>query len=93
MSNLTCNLLYQNQDSTSKSAWDDDDDDEPYFKRSDWDHPTPKLYGNRDGRDSIRSEFTPSYKFNAWVKDRRNTGATPLTNEEEKEAWELEQRR
>jgi hypothetical protein len=44
-------------------------------------------------RDSIRSEFTPSYKYNPWVKDRKTTGATPLVDNEERELWEQEQRR
>lgn len=82
---------FRTKDPTSKSNWDDDEDEEP--KRSSWDHPTPNIYGNRDGRDSVRSEFTPSYKYNPWNKDFKNSGATPLIDGEEKEMWEEEQQR
>lgn len=82
---------FRTKDPTSKSNWDDDEDEEP--KRSSWDHPTPNIYGNRDGRDSVRSEFTPSYKYNSWNKDYKSSGATPMVDEEEKEMWEEEQQR
>lgn len=46
---------------------------------------------------------TPAHKYNAWVKDRRKTGATPATNREnpdlkwdstvDRELWEEEQKR
>lgn len=86
-----CKLFLK--DTTSRTNWDDDDDDDVPRRRSTWDHPTPNLYRERDGRDSVRSEFTPSYKYNAWIKDRKNSGATPLIDDEEKELWEQEQRR
>lgn len=82
---------FRTKDPTSKSNWDDDEDEEP--KRSSWDHPTPNIYGNRDGRDSVRSEFTPSYKYNSWNKEYKNSGATPVIDGEEKEMWEEEQQR
>ena len=81
------------RDATSRSNWDDDDDDndEPP-RRSTWDHPTPKLYGSREH--SVRSEFTPSYKYNSWNKEHgRGSGATPAMDGEERAAWEEEQRR
>lgn len=84
---------FRTKDPTSKSNWDDDEDEEP--RRSSWDHPTPNIY-NRDGRtdrDSIRSEFTPSYKYNSWNKDFKSSGATPMVDGEEKELWEEEQQR
>ncbi|XP_001605450.1 pre-mRNA-splicing factor ATP-dependent RNA helicase PRP16 [Nasonia vitripennis] len=84
---------YRIKDTTSRTNWEDDDDDDEPRRRSTWDHPTPNLYRERDARDSIRSEFTPSYKYNAWVKDRKNSGATPLVDDEERELWEKEQRR
>lgn len=40
-------------------------------------------------RDSVRSEFTPSYKYNAWVKEK-SSGATPMISEDDKELWEEE---
>ncbi|XP_043272192.1 pre-mRNA-splicing factor ATP-dependent RNA helicase PRP16 [Venturia canescens] len=80
------------RDPTSRSNWDDDDDEEP--RRSSWDHPTPKLYGSKDYRESARSEFTPSYKYNPWHRDHRGgSGATPMIDGEEKALWEEEQRR
>jgi len=82
---------FRTKDPTSKSNWDDDEDEEP--KRSSWDHPTPNIYGNRDGRDSVRSEFTPSYKYNPWNRDYKSSGATPMVDREEKELWEEEQQR
>lgn len=82
---------FRSKDSTSRSNWDDDDDFEP--RKSTWDHPTPKLYGSKDPKDSIRSEWTPSYKFNSWNKERKASGATPMTDGEEKELWEEEQKR
>ncbi|KAJ8681587.1 hypothetical protein QAD02_017379 [Eretmocerus hayati] len=84
---------YRPRDPTSRSNWEDDDEDDEPRRRSTWDHPTPSLYRNRDGRDSVRSEFTPSYKYNAWVKERRASGATPLLDSEERELWEQEQKR
>ncbi|KOX67360.1 Pre-mRNA-splicing factor ATP-dependent RNA helicase PRP16 [Melipona quadrifasciata] len=83
--------VFKTKDSTSKSNWDDDEDEEP--RKSSWDHPTPNLYNTRDGRDSIRSEFTPSYKYNSWNRDRKASGATPSIDGEEKELWEEEQQR
>lgn len=79
------------QDSTSRSNWDDDEDEEP--RKSSWDHPTPNIYNSKDGRDSIRSEFTPSYKYNSWNRERKASGATPSIEGEEKELWEEEQQR
>nr|XP_003705537.1 PREDICTED: pre-mRNA-splicing factor ATP-dependent RNA helicase PRP16 [Megachile rotundata]XP_012145903.1 PREDICTED: pre-mRNA-splicing factor ATP-dependent RNA helicase PRP16 [Megachile rotundata]XP_012145904.1 PREDICTED: pre-mRNA-splicing factor ATP-dependent RNA helicase PRP16 [Megachile rotundata]XP_012145905.1 PREDICTED: pre-mRNA-splicing factor ATP-dependent RNA helicase PRP16 [Megachile rotundata]XP_012145906.1 PREDICTED: pre-mRNA-splicing factor ATP-dependent RNA helicase PRP16 [Megach len=83
--------LFKTKDPTSKSNWDDDEDEEP--RKSSWDHPTPNLYTSKDGRESIRSEFTPSYKYNSWNKDRKASGATPIIDGEEKELWEEEQQR
>ncbi|KOC69165.1 Pre-mRNA-splicing factor ATP-dependent RNA helicase PRP16 [Habropoda laboriosa] len=83
--------VFKTRDPTSKSNWDDDEDEEP--RKSSWDHPTPNLYNSKDGRDSIRSEFTPSYKYNSWNKDRKASGATPSIDGEEKELWEEEQQR
>lgn len=82
---------FRMKDPTSKSNWDDDEDEEP--KRSSWDHPTPNIYNNRDGRDSVRSEFTPSYKYNSWNKEFKSSGVTPSIYGEEKELWEEEQQR
>ncbi|XP_015519116.1 pre-mRNA-splicing factor ATP-dependent RNA helicase PRP16 isoform X1 [Neodiprion pinetum] len=82
---------FRTKDSTSRSNWDDDDDFEP--RKSTWDHPTPKLYGSKDPKDSVRSEWTPSYKYNSWIKERKASGATPMTDGEEREMWEEEQRR
>ncbi|XP_043462305.1 pre-mRNA-splicing factor ATP-dependent RNA helicase PRP16 [Leptopilina heterotoma] len=84
---------YRAKDTTSRSNWDDDDDDgEP--RRSTWDHPTPQLYGSRSKEgNSVRSEFTPSYKYNAWSKDKKHSGATPKVEDEDKEYWEEEQKR
>ncbi|XP_015111383.1 pre-mRNA-splicing factor ATP-dependent RNA helicase PRP16 [Diachasma alloeum] len=81
---------FRTRDPTSKSNWDDDDEEEP--RKSSWDHPTPKAYG-RDHRDSMRSEFTPSYKYNPWNKDRKPSGGTPLVEGEDAELWEEEQQR
>lgn len=82
---------FRMRDPTSKSNWDDDDDEEQP-RRSTWDHPTPKLYGSQR-EFSARSEFTPSYKYNSWNKDRKASGATPSINGDEKEIWEEEQRK
>ncbi|KAK0086647.1 hypothetical protein PV325_002823 [Microctonus aethiopoides] len=82
---------FRTRDPTSKSNWDDDDDDEEPRKSS-WDHPTPKIYGSQR-EFSARSEFTPSYKYNSWNKERKASGATPLIDGEDKELWEEEQKR
>lgn len=82
---------FKTKDPPSRSNWDDDDDEEP--RRSSWDHPTPKLYGSRDSKDTVRSEFTPSYKYNSWNKERKASGATPAVTGEERELWEEEQQR
>ncbi|XP_012275192.1 pre-mRNA-splicing factor ATP-dependent RNA helicase PRP16 [Orussus abietinus] len=82
---------FRMKDPTSKSNWDDDEDEEP--RRSSWDHPTPKIYGSREPRDSIRSEFTPSYKYNPWHKEHKPSGTTPQIDGEDKELWEEEQQR
>ncbi|XP_014205255.1 pre-mRNA-splicing factor ATP-dependent RNA helicase PRP16 [Copidosoma floridanum] len=85
---------YKLRDPTSKSSWDDEDDSDTPRRRSTWDYPTPNIYSNRDPRDtSIRSEFTPSYKFNSWAKERKTSGATPMIDGEERELWEQEQKR
>ncbi|XP_034946203.1 pre-mRNA-splicing factor ATP-dependent RNA helicase PRP16 [Chelonus insularis] len=80
---------FRTKDSTSKSNWDDDDDEEP--KKSSWDHPTPKIYGSQKEL-SVRSEFTPSYKYNSWNKERK-AGITPMIAGEDPEYWEEEQQR
>lgn len=84
---------YRVKDSTSKTSWDDNDEEGTPRRRSTWDYPTPNVY-SKDSKDmSIRSEFTPSYKYNSWAKERKTTGATPMMDEEEKELWEQEQKR
>ncbi|KAL7305956.1 hypothetical protein TKK_0001429 [Trichogramma kaykai] len=82
---------YRTKDGTSKSSWDDEDEFGTPRRRSTWDHPTPHLY--RDVRDSVRSEFTPSYKYNSWERERKKSGATPLIEQEDRDAWEQEQKR
>ncbi|KAH0561871.1 pre-mRNA-splicing factor ATP-dependent RNA helicase PRP16 [Cotesia glomerata] len=78
------------KDSTSKCSWDEDDDE--VIKKSSWDHPTPKHYSSQREH-SVRSEFTPSYKYNSWNKDRKSSGATPKPEIEDSEYWEEEQKR
>ena len=66
-----------------RTAWDEDEFEN--YKKSDWDHPTPRINDYRD--ETPRP--TPVHKFNKWAPDRRKTGATPATGRGEIK-WESE---
>ncbi|XP_067014242.2 pre-mRNA-splicing factor ATP-dependent RNA helicase PRP16 [Anabrus simplex] len=98
------------KDPTSKTAWDEDDITPS--RRSSWDLPTPQAHrqdGEWSERGSRRGPYlddtprpTPAHKYNAWVRDRKRSGATPLpgkenslkwSSAEDREMWEEEQQR
>lgn len=79
---------YQMKDPISKTSWDEDE--VTALKRSAWDYPTPssdKRGDWSDRRSSHRSDRSrrydetprpsPAFRYNAWAKDRKKTGATP----------------
>ncbi|XP_065347896.1 pre-mRNA-splicing factor ATP-dependent RNA helicase PRP16 [Cloeon dipterum] len=84
----------------SRSSWDDDDG--PFMhRRSTWDFPTPSSHRDSTDWSERGSERrwkrnsddtplpTPSFKYNAWAKDRRRTGATPAFDKDgERIEWE-----
>lgn len=84
---------FKTKDPTSKSNWDDEDEDsdEESRHRSSWECPTPKLNKSNSYKDSIRSEFTPSFKHNPWNSHRKTSSSTPL--DVDKFQWEQEQQR
>lgn len=88
-----------------KSTWDYPTPSLHRYKGGDW---SERSYtSSKSHRDEKGHKFeddtprpTPAHKFNAWVKDRKKTGATPSTNEKlkwdntvDRENWEDEQRR
>lgn len=99
---------------SKRSSWDFPTPSS-YKASSDWSERSTKSRKPGDPPRSRRSErdqernyknetprFTPAYKYNAWVKDRKKTGATPgldnnehlkWNNEDDKELWEEEQKR
>lgn len=79
---------YKMRNPISRSTWEDEDEPLGDYKRSDWDYPTPRGESRERSERSHRSRRydetprpTPAYKFNAWAKDRRKTGATPGTGD------------
>ena len=60
-----------------RTSWDEDD---PMPSRnSSWDLPTPRVTSNtQDSLEWSSRRPTPAHKYNAWAKDRKHSGATPL---------------
>lgn len=101
-----------------KSAWDFPTPTVYKPKGGDWSERSSKSYdksehSHKDNRQSSRSRYkieddtprpTPAHRYNAWVKDRKKTGATPSLGKDkdeslkwdatvDRENWEEEQKR
>ncbi|XP_070574858.1 pre-mRNA-splicing factor ATP-dependent RNA helicase PRP16-like [Ptychodera flava] len=91
--------------SPAHSVRDNDRSDRrDWSERSDRSHRSSREYDKRSRKRVDDTPLpTPSHKYNQWVKDRKHSGATPrysegskgpkLENEEDRAAWEDEQKR
>ncbi|KAJ4427868.1 hypothetical protein ANN_23872 [Periplaneta americana] len=112
---LTPNIKIK--DSPSRTSWDEDDPvpsrrsswdlPTPVTGRSDgdWSERSSRRGTDRPDRKQRHDDTprpTPTHKYNAWARDRKKTGATPLpgkendfqwASNEDRELWEEEQKR
>ncbi|CAG9835051.1 unnamed protein product, partial [Diabrotica balteata] len=76
-----------------KSDWDYPTPSLHKSKSGEWSARSNKSSKPNRGEKSVKLENetprpTPAHRYNAWVKDRKRTGATPRENEKEKVKWD-----
>ncbi|XP_072388700.1 pre-mRNA-splicing factor ATP-dependent RNA helicase PRP16 [Diabrotica undecimpunctata] len=76
-----------------KSDWDYPTPSLHKTKSEEWSARSNKSSKSYRGEKAVKLENetprpTPAHRYNAWVKDRKRTGATPRENEKEKVKWD-----